>query len=429
MTVVSRAILGIGAFAALITAVACTDNLEAGAGCGVGLCPAQAITLQDTVIDLVGDTTALGFPPIGSETYNLLASRGDTLDTRLILRYDSLPTTYLKSNVDSTIVNLDSAFLELTTLPPDSAHKPVAPFTIEVYDVDTVGVDSVAAPILAQFRPDRLLGSRTFSPDSVTDSLRIPIRSDTLLAEITQTQQLTGKGRLRIGLRLLSSASEELRVQSTQVGQGSPLVVYASADTAARPVQVFPRSTTPANATFLAGALADYIIVAHGLTSVSPGVLSVGGIPGRRALLHVDIPKHIVDSSTIVRATLLLTQRPNHTVDAFDSMPVSPGAILVNAVISDPSTELRFLSTSGTLGLPTEQLVPADSGVKAFEVVNLIRTWRLLSDTVNRRLIGLHTDNEGSLPGEIDFFSTTAAEALRPKLRITYVQRPDFGLP
>ena len=72
--------------AAIIAIAACSEKIEAGTACPL-LCPQQAITLQDTTIDAVlSDTTILGLPPIGSETYLMLSSHKDTLETRVIIR-------------------------------------------------------------------------------------------------------------------------------------------------------------------------------------------------------------------------------------------------------------------------------------------------------------------------------------------------------
>ena len=49
----------------------------------------------------------MGLPSIGHEGYLMLASHGDTVETRTIVRYDTLPQHYTKSGLDSTIVNID----------------------------------------------------------------------------------------------------------------------------------------------------------------------------------------------------------------------------------------------------------------------------------------------------------------------------------
>src|SRR5439155_13315661 len=97
------------------------------------LCPQEGVPLRDTVLDVVSDTTVVGFPPYGYEDYMLLTSRGDTLDTRVIIRYDTLFTTFHTSAGDSEVTRLDSAVLRLGLL-IDTLHRVPAPVTIEAYD-------------------------------------------------------------------------------------------------------------------------------------------------------------------------------------------------------------------------------------------------------------------------------------------------------
>src|SRR3954471_3057788 len=80
--------------AATLSIGACTEKLESGTACPL-LCPQQAATLKDTTLEaIIFDTTVSGLPPIGAERYLMLASHGDTLDTRAIVRFDTLPQTF-----------------------------------------------------------------------------------------------------------------------------------------------------------------------------------------------------------------------------------------------------------------------------------------------------------------------------------------------
>ena len=73
--------------------------------------------------------------------------------------------------LDSTIVHIDTAQLLVPIASPDSLHRLAAPITIEAYNVDTAATDTVASILGSLFRPDRFLGSKTFAPESVTDTL------------------------------------------------------------------------------------------------------------------------------------------------------------------------------------------------------------------------------------------------------------------
>lgn len=417
------------AFAAVLSIAACEEKLDAGSQCPL-LCPQQSITFVDTTIDaIVEDTTVLGLPPLGSEASLMLSSHGDTLETRAIIRFDTLPQTYTKStSIDSTIVNIDTAMI-VAPIVRDTLNPIRAPITIEAYNVDpgaaidTTPADTLASSISGLFTIDRLLGSRTFAPESILDTLRIPISTDTVLDRVRNGT------RLRIGLRVRSTAGVNVRVGTTNAGNPVTLRIIASTDTAAAPVTVSPFSSTPRDQSFLSGPLADYTLVIHGQTPGSPDVLAVGGVPSRRVYLRFDVPAHIVDSTTIVRASLLLTQFPNRGVSRRDSFYVFPAAILSQTTISNVASALGFLGPNGQFGLDSLLLTPSDSGVKSFEIVGLVRTWKGQTTQSSPRTLGLRSGVEGSLPGEIDFFSTRAPLGVRPRLRITFVPNQNYGIP
>jgi len=156
---------------AAVTSAACSEKLDAGRSCPL-LCPQQSVSLADTTFDAIEvDTTVLGLPPIGNEAYLMLSSHGDTLETRAIVRFDTLPQSYTKNTIDSVITHLDSAILVTPIAKPDSLKRPKAPVTIEAYNVDTTGTDTSAVILGSLFRPDRFLGSKTFAPESLLDTL------------------------------------------------------------------------------------------------------------------------------------------------------------------------------------------------------------------------------------------------------------------
>jgi hypothetical protein len=155
----------------------------------------------------------------------------------------------------------------------------------------------------------------------------------------------------------------------------------------------------------------------------------VGGVPSRRTFLRFDLPSRIIDSTTVVRASLLLTQSPNRRLDQGDSVYLYPVAVLASPAVTDIGTLLGFLGSSGQFGLDSLSLTPGDTGVKSFEIVGLVRAWHMQPTTVVPRTVAIRSGAEGQLPAQFDFFSTRAIAALRPRLRITYVPQTSFGVP
>jgi hypothetical protein len=63
------------------------------------------------------------------------------------------------------------------------------------------------------------------------------------------------------------------------------------------------------------------------------------------------------------------------------------------------------------------------------DLAGVFQLWRSSGFDNLQRAIVLRSGAESSLPTELRFYSTEAAPALRPKLRITYVPGRVVGLP
>ena len=158
------------------------------------LCPGKKVESAHTLVAaVVLDTVLSSYPPLGREPTLLLASRGDTLETRIIIRYDTLPTTYSIPNTPTPapIELVRNAKVKIRLqFPP---LNPTQSVTIDAYDVDTAAADAAAdtaaATMLPLFRPDRFLGSVTFTATQIAeqrDPADSSLRSDVcvILAKI-----------------------------------------------------------------------------------------------------------------------------------------------------------------------------------------------------------------------------------------------------
>ena len=426
---VRRPHLVVLAFIASGVIAACTEDFQGGAACPA-LCPEQNVTVFDTVVDpVVIDTTIFGFPTHGTETEMLLARRGDTVDTRPVIRYDSLPIFYNSgaTNGDTIIEVVREPYLKLRL--NRLASKFTQPVTFDLFDVDTTTGDSAFAAQDTStalekllFRPDRLIGSITFDTAQLTDSIRLPLDSLTLVNKIVNRQ------RLRIGLRATSAAPVQLRILSFEGGDPPLVRFFPSADTAFAAISVFPRSIPPRSQPTIAADLTDYVhVIAH--PAVPDGsFLNVGGVPGRRTIIRFDIPSRILDSSNVLRATLELTQRPVFSVDDTAKLTVFPLLVTAGTTLTDIARS-AFLTNAPLAGFDSVQFAPRDSGVRQIEIVNALRAWSLpISKTAQKALV-LRAGPEGVDPRFVSFFSSRADASLRPRLRISYSPVRSFGIP
>jgi hypothetical protein len=403
----------------------CAEKQETGGLCPA-LCPSQNIPTKDTTLEASFVTTlnVAPFPTIGSEGVLLLASRGDSLDARAVIRFDSLPHRRPVAVGDTTtapITDLDSASIRLRL--DASGTRVTAPVTVELFNVDTSAADTNTAAVAALFRPDRLVGSATFEPTALLDTLLIPIDTAFLRGRVQ------GQQRVRLGLRVTSTASAQLRVWSSASFDLGPRIFFDPSFDAFTPTGSYRvLSLTPTDNEALVRDLADYTLILNDTDEAAggiPGLLQIGGLPARRGYLRFDLPKHIVDSSTVVRATLTLTQSPNSRLDATDSVTLYATPSLARGVISEP---VRVAMLTGRVA-DSARVTAASTGTIDLELVQLLRRWRGIDPTEQPRVVILSTSMEGASPLELRVYDASAAPGLRPRLRITYVPRVDFGLP
>lgn len=406
-------------FLAAMTA-ACTETLDNDAGCPL-LCPGQGGEVQTVTIDAITlDSTVSALEGQGTEASLLIATRGDSIDSRAIIRFDSIPSLYHKPGVDTTsieITQVDSAILRMRV--DTVGGKIPATVTLDFYDVNSTAPDTATAAIAALFTPDRLITSATFEKAALKDTINVPIPGGQILAR--------KGGPMRIGVRARGPESVQLRLWS-QEGAGAPtLLTYrVDPDTTISKIVLVPYSKTPENQPILANSLADYSLIVKG-TSTGPATqLNIGGLPARRVYMKFDIPAFIIDSVDVVRATLLLTQQPNPSIDSEDTVRIAPQISLASAAVTDIAKAAQIVAIART---DTLKITPGGSGLRTMEIANVISLWRSQNPAETPRALILVSTLEGTSPLEARFFPIEAAPDLRPRLRISYSARKSTGLP
>jgi hypothetical protein len=419
----------------VVFGAACSEKLDGGGACP-SLCPEPNLEIETVELTpVVLDTALARLTPLGNEPLLLLTTRGDTAETYAVIRFDTLPPRAGRERDTTTIAitKLDSAYLRMRL--DTTSIIATAPITIDVYDVDTTDVaDTATAPIAALFHAGRRIGGITLQPADLRDpelnryrdSLRIPI--DTAFLR----QRIVENGRARVGLAIRSTASAQLRIVSNE-NSIFPTINYlaTSPDTSKiETVRASPTSETPNADRSLNGQFIDYTIIVTPTSSGSPQDIIVGGLPGRRTYLRFELPAEIVDSATVTRAELILTQRPNPgSPSPGDTLQVRAAVVLAGVAVTDVAR--AALITEGDGLFPgTIDVPPEAGGTRTLDVTIVLRAWRGLDAEDTPRALVLSMPFEGVTAGEVRFFSSEAADpATRPRLRISYIPRVGFGLP
>lgn len=411
--------------ATAVTTAACTEELVGGGACPA-LCPQVQAPFQDTVLNAIALDTTLGpYPLLGLSPIVMLASRGDTIQTYVVVRFDVLRSTFFPNDSSGSrpITDIDSTVLSLRVDTLNSVIK--GPFVIELFDVDTTLADTSAATVRSLFRPDRKISELVVAGGLITDSLRIPVPNAFV------AQRIADSARVRLGVRIVSDNSVMLRLQAFVSGAGDPRLSFDPlTDTLYDPIDIEPN-------TRLEGGVDDeplqrsytvYALTVRGSQPTPANTIAVGGWPARRALFRFDVPAQIIDSSTVVRAELLLTQRPSSGTDRGDSITVLPLVSVSTSSVTDLYLASALSADGRLLGLESQRFVPQDSGQRTINIVNVVRSWAILDRTLPRT-ISLRLADEGASSAELLFYDLSAPADLRPRLRITYLPRTEFALP
>jgi len=418
-----RIVRGAFGIALLLALGACSEQVTSSLGCPE-LCSDQSATLRDTVLTeaIVFDTTLTGYPKLGTARDLSLVSRGDTADIRVVARFDTLPSQFVPATpqADSAISFVDSATMIFVI---DTGFvRPTSAVTIDAFDVDTTAADTNRAALIPLFRQDRLIGSTTFQPAELRDTLRLKLDNAALLAKIQ------ANARLRVGLRIRDGSFPTLRISGSAF---APRVRFrVSADTTVQPDTVSLSSRSPSDAIVASGLALYPVLVAGVLPPPPPDILAIGGINGARTYMRFSIPPIVLDSVQVIRASLELTQTPSrYAGGSGDTLTVITSAVLAGPQVTDVATELNFLAPFGTFQVDTLRLMPAVGTLRRVELVNLVRAWRVVGAERATRAIVLTALQEASSPAELNFYSSEAPEDVRPRLRLTYVPRRGFGIP
>ncbi len=421
---------------------ACRDYLHGGAACPT-LCPGATVVVRDTEFDgasvLSVDTTVTGYSPFSSGTEVLVAvgantAPQNTIDVRAILRFDSVTAEWDTAGTLVPSTFAESAYVRfwfdtLVTKSPSNG-----PITVSAYDVDSAGIDTTTAALAALYTPARFLGSQTFTPGSRSAITGPQIDSLTIYLDSTKiVPHLTGDHLIRIGLRITSGGPAWFNViRLTTLGTDEPSFSYRpTTDSAIVALVNAPNSASPAGDTTLEQQLAEYSVVVAGTGTPPAGYLTVGGLPASRSYFLFTLPSRIVDSTSVVRATLTLTHLASPLFSPADTMLMFPEGILSTSVVTDPGKNALFAASSTLIGVDSTWVFPGVADTVNVEFVNAIRKWAGRGIDTVQRVIVLTANNEGATPYVASFYSADPGVpvSLHPHVHIAYVNPVNYPLP
>ncbi len=385
--------------ALLLFAAACSAERVTAPGVCPQFCAGVSITSRDTVLTtaVYGDSTYTGY--VQPFTANELIITSGGTNSRAVLRFFRLLDT-IQINLNDTsrrpVVATDSFRVMVVT----GRRSRLTGLTLSLYrlpyTVDTTSTYTDVAPYFA----DSMFIRDFPVADSVTfDSLFISIPT-TALAPVPGDS-----GRYALGIALKSPTPAYLALGAAEGFVGATLSRFVQVDSI--PTVRAKRETV------VSAALDTHIAPPTG--AVPAGVLAIGGAPSARTFFRFNVPNAIIDSSNVVRATLLLIPAAPATGAPGDTLVLLPHGVSSDIGPKSP-VQQAVVDSSGITGA---RVVPGSADTIKVDVTFLVQNWK--SDSLPPvRTIMVRQSPEGSSFGQVRFWSTNDA-LRRPVLRVTYV--------
>ena len=386
---------------ALVAAAGCTEKLTTPGICPA-LCPSSNIQLADTLLVAAdsADTTAVGYTQMNEATF-AAASTLDSLKSVVLLRFSPLDTFWAQTSSDTVLAAFppDSVQCVLQLVSHDTTVHPRLVFYRLPANFDTTMSYAQAMALFA----DSVVLDTAAVPDSGIMTIRMPT---TLVAAPADSHVVA------IGIKVIADSATAVGISSGHNGSTSPALTYyvhgqAPQDTLTRNLSVAPTFAAFAEAP-VPGAL-------------PAGVLAVGGIPSTHALLHLALPKVVVDSVAIVRATLLL--RPVSPAVAF---PGDSFEVFANPLLRDYGPKSILFPDTTYEGHGWVHY--GQTGAVDLDIALILRLWgAAVGDSLPRAIV-LSVNGEAAGLTGLKFAGRSGGSG-GPQLRVTYVKKSETAAP
>jgi hypothetical protein len=397
----------LAAFVLLAAAITgCQERLTAPGECP-DLCPGDQSRVFDTVITPIpnSDSTYTGYIARGAARALLVSNGLPASEDRAVYRFNARPDSIeVRDTLRPYVV--DSALLSINLIARDTL---VNGLKIYLYRIDPgVDADATFESIEQQLVPEAIIDSIAVA-DSVNSGL---VQTVLRGADVAKVALPVGTGGvLAIGVSMVAEQPSGIRIGASGAGTGATFISYVSLDvpdTGSVRHQTVTRA--PAFNTF----------VTQSPSVPDPDFLTVGGEPSSRALLRFDLPQHIEDSATIVRATLELVPREPMLGLRSDPALIQASALLADLGAKSPVTNEENFISADTLAVGSADTVRLD-------MTPIVRLWQATTERPEAVFLSLLPE-AASFTRPV-FGSTRSGTVGPPRLRITYLKPFPFESP
>ncbi|NIN11422.1 MAG: hypothetical protein GTN62_07940 [Gemmatimonadales bacterium] len=394
---VSRRYIWCGLIIAL--AVACQESITAPGACP-DYCPPSRVDVFDSILksSIDRDSSFRGYVPAHAAEGLQLTTQGSSLESRAVLRFFRFPEELTQGVVGAgdSIVGLDSLRLDVAVRrrSPDVLGMELVVHRLPV----SVDSQTTYADVVPFFHDSTIIATLAV-PDTLASG-KLSARLDASAFPTFESDSL----RAAVGVALRADSAGFLELGTLESDLPAVLNRFVKVDSAGGETA----EGTDARPT----ELDSYVALAP--PSPGPDALAVGGIPSARAILRFDMPRAIVDSSDVVRATLILV--PD---GAAYGAPGDTFSVRAEGLTADFGPKSPLVPpTAETIALGAARVGVGASDTVRIDITHLVRPWRV--DTLLARSLMLRIVPEGAILGEIRFGSSRAAIGA-PAIRVTYM--------
>ena len=392
---------------AALALAGCQEKLTAPADCPT-LCPGGQPQIFDEVFTATpgADSSYTGYVQ-PHQARSLLVSNGlEGFEERSLFRFLARADSV---SVRDTLraYTIDSVALSFTVVARDTN---VNGLELWVYRM-APGFDSSTtfADVAPAFVPESLIAAVP-----IHDTLNSGVVSTVFQgADLSRVQiSPADTGRLAVGVRLSAPSFTGVRLGAVAGGARALFTTYVTLDV--------PDTGTAKLRTLALGTTLDtYVSEVPQIGDTT--LLAVGGTPSSRSLLRFNLPPRILDSATIVRATLEFTPTAPISGLPTDAVLLEARSVLADVGAKSPVNTLPIRVAVDTLELGSTTI--------SLEAVRLVELW-LGSTRPSALVLALTAAAEGASFTKPVFYSTRAADpAVRPRLRLSYLLPFPFETP
>ncbi len=392
--------------ATVIAVAACQENITTPGDCPT-LCPGEQIIVRDTTILAIAgsDSAFFGYFPRASNTVLLVSSGLAAGELRSFLVFPKQRRDSIQVDGTQRALIVDTISISFSLQARDSTAKNLMLFLHRVpITVDTaITFDSLQVLIA---------GAPAFDSIAVADTVKLgkieALFVGPRLALIDGPE--ADSGRFALGLTVRADKPTGVRLGGGSGLTSGPLFETRGKVDVSDTAKQRQRTSVRPDAADKLGYVGNRDLA----VGADPDLLYIGGPQAARSILRFAIPKFILDSSQILRATLELTPAAR-----LDGLPNNPGgdSLAVRGVAADlgaksPPLGAAGLLVKGGLGQGTTNATQVD-------MFSLVSQWQVAGGPPPVVFIAHLDEPLGGGFMQPVFYSTRSPTG-QPRLRLTY---------